>query len=351
MLAAGTVVTVLSGTLSGAVGFGAVSWLEPQTGVPLRLLVAASIPLSIANAVLTMALMAHRRVTAYNVSRLAGPVAYAGAVAALWVAGALGVTSAFLAWLASLLLTVVVDVAMIARSGCGLPRWDTRVTQRSVAYGLRSYAGTVAQYGTLRIDQVLLVALAGNGALGLYYAAVSLGEAVLQIANNIGSAMMAQLRGRPREEQRHLAMMTMAMAGLGTAVATSLLMAFGGSIITLLLGKAYLPGLPALRILLPGSVFLAVARMMNGYFIAVGEARVFAGAALASLAVTIVGDIVLIPEFQADGAALASTVAYGVLLVRLALVFHAESGAVPARAPVVAAGGDQATWHAEDLPQ
>ena len=333
LLAAAAAVTTISGTVFGTVGFIIVRLLEPQAGLALAVLAAAGVPLSIANAALTMALMAQHRVTAYNLSRLAGPVAYAAMVAWLWRASALSLAAAVLAWFASLLVTVASDIALIARSQPGRPRWDPRVARRSADYGLRSYVGTMAQYGTLRLDQVLLVALAGNGALGLYYAAVSLAEFVLQIANNIGSAMMAHLGGRARDDQRRLALTTIILVGLSATAVAALLMAYGADVITLLLGRAYLPGLPALRILLPGSVLLAVARMLTGYFIAVGEARIFAQAALASLTVAIVGSVVLIPRFQASGAALASTVAYAVMLAWLAWTFRAAGPRRLAGAP------------------
>ena len=348
LLAAAAAVAAISGAVFGTLGFIIVRLLEPQAGTALALLAAVGVPLSIANAVLTMALMAQHRVTAYNLSRLAGPVAYVAAVAWLWQASALTVATAVLAWFASLLVTVAIDIVLVARSQPGRPRWDPRVARRSAGYGLRSYVGILAQYGMLRLDQVLLVTLAGNGALGLYYAAVSLAEFILQIANNIGSAMMAHLGGLARDDQRRLARTTIILVGLSATIAAALLMAYGADVITVLLGRAYLPGLPALRILLPGSVLLAVARMMNGYFIAVGEARIFTQAALASLAVTVVGSVVLIPRFQAGGAALSSTVAYAVMLAWLARTFRAAG---PRRLAGASASNRGPRTPAQDLTQ
>ena len=324
LLGAGAVVVSISGLFFAGVGFLVVSWFEPRTGVLSALLVALGTPLTITNAILTMALMANRRVVAYNVSRLVGPMTYTIAITMLWVTGVLGVKNAFLAWFGSVLLTVTTDLALVARMGSVIPRWEIRTARRSIGYGLRSYVGTVAQYGTLQLDQGLLVVLAGNGALGLYYAAVSVGQVVLYLANNIASAMMGQLGGRSRVQQRRLAVVAMSATAIGTAVTVALLMFLGGPVITLVLGRAYLPGLTALQILLPGLVCLATTRVMNCYFIAVGEARVFARAALASLIVTVVGDLLLIPEFQASGAALALTLAYGVMAVWLLLTFRAH---------------------------
>lgn len=340
LLAAGAVVASLSGLAFGAAGFAVVSWLEPKAGLLLWLLVAASMPMMIANTILTMALVANRRVIGYNVSRLAGPVTYTGAIAFLWAGGALGVASAFMAWFGSAALTVVTDVAMVAWLGSGMPRWNGRIARRSAGYGLRSYVGTVAQYGTLRLDQGLLVGLAGNGALGLYYAAVSLGEALLYLANNVSTAMMAQLGGRSRAEQRHLTVVAIAVVGAGTAAAAAVLTFVGGHVIVIVLGRVYLPGVTALQLLLPGIVFLAVARVMNSYFITVGEARIFARAAVASMIVMVVGGVVLIPAFHARGAALASTLAYGVMVVRLARMFRADRWKVSTRIPATLDDGD-----------
>jgi len=335
LLAVTGVVGSLSGLAFGAVGFVVVARIEPGTWLLLQFLVVTSVPFGIANTILTMILMAEGKLTGYNVSRLVGPASYTGAVAVLWINGALSVASAFLAWVCSLVLTVIADLFLVARLRSGTPRWSAVVARRSVGYGIRSHVGTVAQYGTLRLDQVLLAALAGNGALGLYYAAVSIAETLLQLANNIGAAMMAQLGGRPREDQRRLAVITMGVVGIGTAAAAALLTIYGGAVISLLLGKAYLPGLSALRILLPGVVLLAVARVMNGYFIAVGEAHVFARAAVGSLIVTVVGDLLLIPVLRGSGAAVASSVAYGLMAVWLALVFRVDARRVGSAASAV----------------
>ena len=325
LLGACVAVASVSGAFFGAVGYVVVSWIEPQTGLLLRLLVAVSMPLAIANAILTMALMANGNMARYNASRLAGPAVFTFSVATLWIAGRLGVSTAFLAWFGSMIVTVLTDIAMISGLGHSRPRWDVQVARRSVAYGLRSYVGSVSQYGTLRFDQTMVATLAGNGALGLYYAAVSVGETLLYLASNLGAAMLAQYAGRSRGEKRHLTVVAIAAVGGGTTIAATPLIFFGHTVITLLFGRAYLPGLTSLRILLPGLIALGVAQVMSGYFIAIGEAKVFARAALASLIVTVTGDVVLIPMFQAVGAAVVSSLAYMIMALWMGLAFRADS--------------------------
>jgi O-antigen/teichoic acid export membrane protein len=316
-------VATVCGLFSGAISYAIISLIKPQTVLLLRLLVAASMPLAIANAMLTMALMASGRLGRYNASRLAGPIFYTGTVAILWVAHDLGVFTAFVGWFGSMVVTILADVALMIGLTTGKPRWSVLVARRSVSYGLRSCVGNVSQYGTLRLDQVMLGAFAGSESLGLYYAVVSIGEALMYLAINTGAAMMAQFGKRSTAERRHLALITMTLTVFLTAIAAVLLAMFGEIVIRLLFGRAYLPALPALRILLLGMVPLASAQVMSQYFIAIGKAAIFAHAALASLVVTIIGDVLLIPRFRADGAALASVLAYLVLALWMAFKFRA----------------------------
>lgn len=324
LLATCVAVSLLSGAAFGALGYVVVTLIEPQTSPLLRFLVGLSMPLGVANAILTMALMGSGRTRRYNASRIAGPAMFTCAIGALWVARDIGVASAYLSWFGSMVVTVLTDIAMIFGLGTGKPQWNPRTARQSVAYGLRSCVGSAAQYGTLRLDQTMLAALAGNATLGLYYAAVSLGETLLYLASNIGAAMLGQFGRRSKAERRHLAVVTMAAVLVGTAAAAGLLILFGGEAIDLLFGKAYLPGLTALRILLPGLIPLALAQVMSGYFIAIGEARVFAHAAMAALIVTVVGNIVLIPAYQAAGAAIASSLAYLLMALWMAWAFVAD---------------------------
>jgi len=327
LLATCAVVAVVSGTFFGVVSYAAISLIRPQTAILIRFLIAASMPLSIANAILTMALMASGRIGRYNASRLAGPAFYTCVVATLWVVRDLGVSSAFLAWFGSMAVTVLADIVLMTGLTGTRPRWDTSVARRSVTYGLRSCIGNVSQYGTLRLDQAMLGALAGNGPLGLYYAAVSVGEMLLYLAINTGAAMMAKFGKSSRKERRHLASITMTAVAALTALAAVSLALFGGPVVSLVFGKAYLPAVPALRILLLGMVPLALAQVMSQYFIAIGGPQIFARAAVASLVVTVIGDVTLIPRFGADGAAAASVLAYLVMALWMGLKFRAHHAA------------------------
>ena len=321
-------VSALSGGLLGAVGLVVIAVLEPRLGLTWQLAAAAAVPLGIANAPLTMMLLADGRLLRYNASRLAGPACYAGAVGVLWFTGRLGVASAFGSWLGAQAVTVAVDLGLVlGRSRLAGPRWNGATTRHAMRYGLRSHVGTVAQYGALRLDQVMLAGLAGNAVLGTYYSAVAMAEIVLQLASNAGTAMMAVLGSRPRHEQRRIAAVTVGVVSTGTLAGAIVLAILGGPIITLVVGPAYLPGLPALRLLLPGLVLLAAARILNYYFIAIGSAGVYAAAAVASLMPTLVGCALLIPAFGAAGAALASDAAYALMAAWLGVAFWADGRA------------------------
>src|SRR5207253_10915514 len=85
------------------------------------------------------------------------------------------------------------------------PRWEPSWSElkSSMQYGVRDYPGVVADFTTLRLDQLMLGAMASNVAIGLYVTAVRLSEMTTLAANAIASALMPEVaatRARDKAE-------------------------------------------------------------------------------------------------------------------------------------------------------
>src|SRR5437763_3750057 len=113
--------------------------------------------------------------------------------AILWVSGNLTVATA----------TYILIIGQTASTLLGLfavwhqlrPRWQPSWSElkSSMHYGLRDYPGGVADFTTLRLDQLMLGAMASNVAIGLYVIAVRLSEMTTLVAGAIGSALMPEV--------------------------------------------------------------------------------------------------------------------------------------------------------------
>src|SRR2546422_5227399 len=80
------------------------------------------------------------------------------------------------------------------------PRWQPCWTEfkTSMHYGLRDYAGGVADFTTLRLDQMMLGGMASSTAIGLYVIAVRLSEVTTFVAGGVGGGLVAGRWGAAR---------------------------------------------------------------------------------------------------------------------------------------------------------
>ena len=95
------------------------------------------------------------------------------------------------------------------------------------------------------------------------------------------------------------------------------------------------PGIPPLHgaeLLLPGTVALSGSKVLTSYIFSKGQPLVNTGITVVSLVVTVTADLLLIPWLDVNGAAIASSLAYGAHFAVALLVYGRISG----RSPIVA---------------
>ncbi len=113
--------------------------------------------------------------------------------AGLWFAGHLTVATAMLTMISA--QTAASLLALIAVWHQLRPSWQPRWAEfkTSMSYGLRDYPGGVADFTTLRLDQLMLGAMASNVAIGLYVVAVRLSEMTMLATEAIAEALMPEV--------------------------------------------------------------------------------------------------------------------------------------------------------------
>ena len=88
------------------------------------------------------------------------------------------------------------------------------------------------------------------------------------------------------------------------------LIAFSKLFLTVFFGKVYSPGAVALQILLIGTLFYAFALLNNNLLSGIGNPRIVAKIILSSALVNFIANMILIPPFGMQGAALGTTISY-----------------------------------------
>jgi O-antigen/teichoic acid export membrane protein len=112
------------------------------------------------------------------------------------------------------------------------------------------------------------------------------------------------------EEARKFTPIVCKLVVLPVLATCILLFLFGKILITFAFGQAFLPSATVLLILLPGIFFFAVWKIIANALIAQGHPSKYSVTSGVSLVTMLLFDIILIPRYGIQGAALASTLSY-----------------------------------------
>lgn len=234
----------------------------------------------------------------------------------LWLAGALTVKSAMLVMIVAQAGSMLMALAAVFREL--QPKWQPAWSEfkDSISYGVRDYPGNVADYATLRLDQLMLGAMASNVAIGLYVVAVRLSEVTTMAADAIASALMPEVAARKAGKSaetlwarsfRLAIYMHLAMLPVMWLAAPLLL--------KLLFGQSFVPATSALRWLLVAAAVWSLGSIVVSGLRGFGYPGLSTVARFSAAVVTGVALVILLPRYGITGAAIASLLGYSVMLL------------------------------------
>lgn len=199
--------------------------------------------------------------------------------------------------------------------------WLYRDSRRlpSQPIALRAYASYVMRTGTIslvtllnyRADVYIVAVFTDPAMLGMYTLAVTAAETLLT-ATQVSAVVTSPHVGSMERDAAALLTARCVRHNMLIASICCGALAFGAPfLVKALYGAAFLPMVPALRILLIGVLALSLGSPISSFFtLRLGRPEVVLVLASASAVICIVTSLVLVPRIGLAGAALASTVAY-----------------------------------------
>lgn len=229
---------------------------------------------------------------------------------------------------ASLTVVVVATAAESLLLSCGLLlvyrlrggqltswRWDAIRFRALVSSAVPMVLSGIVLMVYLRIDQVMLGALAAETEVGYYAAAVRISEVWYFVPAAIVSSVfprIVELRASDELQfHRKLQRLYNLLAFLGYAVALPVTL-LSPWLVQLLFGAAYRPAGPLLSVLIWAGLFANLTVVRNAHFIALDWGRAQLWTASAGAVSNVVLNLVLIPRYGAMGAAVATCLSYWV---------------------------------------
>lgn len=306
--------------------------LVPLAGI-LLLIALAGIPIGLVSLLLQNLLLGLQRVRDYNLLELAGRGISIVVMAGLIIAGLATATSFLLAGtvVSGFMAAVALFLVWRLASSRFSPRFD--LLPAYAGFGLKAYTTALISFLVIRFDIFLVEAFRGVTDVGQYSIAVASADLVYSLPVVIGTLLFPRLSKMESRIERILYARDVSVrVGVLMLLAAVMVGILADPLIRVLYGESFVPAIAAFLWLLPGIVALSVHTILMNYCAAVGMPVVVVVAPAFGLLVNVGGNLILLPELGIVGAALASSVAYGVMLTISAAYFTAEMRSIRATA-------------------
>jgi O-antigen/teichoic acid export membrane protein len=257
----------------------------------------------------------------WNLSRAVQPLAYFAALLSLWLLGELTLTTAVASVAGALLLQTVYAWTQAPRAVGASLQWRAAELRRLYGYGWKVWLSSAPQMVNVRVDLLVLSVVGGVSAaeIGNYAVAASLSWLALPMSIAFGSVAFPRIAAAAPGAAARIERISIGGAALAAGFTVSALAVGAPFVIPRLFGAGFQDAVVALWILAPGTICLAVNRVVADLLQGRGRPlRTSACEGVGAIA-TVILIALLIPPFGIRGAAAASSVAYALVMVLLLL--------------------------------
>lgn len=288
-------------------------------------LVVGLLPLSLWSSFLGSMLLGRQLMAPYSLTGLVQVGLNFGLQLIAFLAG-WGLPGAVLSWAVAVLVGLLTPAWFTRRAANVRIAAVGKLLRPALQYGIKSYIANLLTFFNYRLDSFLVNAFSGAGAVGLYSTSVSTAEILYYLPNAVSGALFPKVAGLEPETASAL---TARLARIVLAVLLPAAALFGWAgtwLIPGIFGKPFHSAVQAFVLLLPGIVGIALSKILSADLSGRGKPQYASYTALITLGVTISLDLLLIPRWGINGAAVASSVAYLSSAGLLALWFCSVTG-------------------------
>jgi O-antigen/teichoic acid export membrane protein len=292
----------------------------------MRWLAYAVIPWLVFQSYLGVLVLADYGFRAFNTTALLLPITNVSVNGLLAALGVLTPIGAFSTWVGAELLATGFLAFYVQSRLAGFGRPDVQLARRTLVFGLKAHIGRTLLLGNYRLDQWIVGAVAGARQLGLYSVAVAWAESLFYLPTALQAVQRPDLVRASREKAAQLAATAFRAITLASMPLVIGLIVAAPLLCVEIIGEQFQGSVEQLRILAPGAFGIIALKLLGNTLTAKGKPMLESAAIGLAFALTLVLDILLIPSHGGLGAAIASTAAYTLGGVAVALTFSRGLG-------------------------
>jgi O-antigen/teichoic acid export membrane protein len=192
-----------------------------------------------------------------------------------------------------------------------------------LSYGMKAHISNMMTFLNYRLDILLLGYFLNSTSVGIYSVAVNIGERLSIFSQSISQVLLPRIASSNAEEDRNkissmvsrIIMSFVFLLGLFVFIVSDI-------IFKVFFGEEYMASSIILRLLLPGLTVLAVEKILSNDLAGRGKPELNMYVSFFNVGFNVLLNLILIPGYGVKGAALASTITYGMSFLIKILIFR-----------------------------
>jgi len=192
----------------------------------------------------------------------------------------------------------------------GIRAFDPSLVKDLLKFGCKAHWGNILIDLSHRGDILIIGSLLSPYYVGCYAVAVMIAELLWKVPDAVGSTLLARVSKMPADEARQFTPRVCRLMLFYMLISTGIMFALGKWVVLVFFGAAYRDSIMVLMLLLPGILCFAIWKILASDLIAQGYPSKYSYSSTLSLFVMVALDLLLIPRWGINGAAIASTFAY-----------------------------------------
>lgn len=231
------------------------------------------------------------------------------------------ILGALSAYVLSAILSACVYVFAISRLSRFSVVFNRSVITDLLNYGSRTFLGHIFLILSLRATLFFVNYFTELALVGYYAIAISLAEIILFVPDAVGTVLFPKLASIESNFADKLTCRVSRTMLFFSAVAGVFFFIFGRSLVVLVYGETYIPAVRPFLILLPAIVLTSLRHVFFRNFAARGNPGINSSILFFSLMLNVILNILFIPRWALEGAALATAISYAACIVTSIFVF------------------------------
>lgn len=232
------------------------------------------------------------------------------AIVVFWLLGLLTPLSFFYIVVASMTLWFILIQIALQERYLFMLSWPALKAQ--FIYGAFGWWSALFAYLLLRVDQLMIKQYLGVSELGIYSIAVIIAELLFLLPTAITSALIGRLYNLAETDDGSALTARTIRLSFYVCLMLSLIGILGSLLIPIVYGAAFARATWVTIILLPGILFACIPRIASPWFYVQGKPHIHLWITFCTFAMNLIANLILIPKYGINGAALATTISYAV---------------------------------------